>query len=95
MSSKIMKRIAKRFESDLPEINFIDDYVSNFDEDQEDDILLESFEWGGTWSGNSFKLLTNTILTKTSGSARIRYVWEDGEISIVNVKDGIVEVEDI
>ena len=93
ISAKILKKLNERFNGDLPEINFIDEYIDNI-ENEEEDVIIEDVSWCGTWSGNSFRLYTNTILPKLKGWAKIRVVWEDGEIFNITLKDGKVEVDE-
>lgn len=51
--------------------------------------------WRGTWSGNSYADLMETILPVTLGSADIVYAWEGGYFTGVRVRDGVVTRHDV
>lgn len=51
---------------------------------------IDSVARSGTYSGASYITLFTKVLPLTVGEADIVYIWEDGDLSGVQVRDGVV-----
>lgn len=87
---KTLKSLNKKYESDLPERNFIEELLDE-EPDSEGYVKIKDITWCATGSGRTYDVLTEKILPKTKGKMELIFTWEGGEsISGLLVEDGKV-----
>ena len=104
MDARDIVRIHReRFEAgELPEICFLNeesvhDHLSEAYElvcnktTTDFDVKLKSFEWSGTWSGNSYDFLVMEVAPLIKGHVKVEFVWEDENSTVLEIKDGKVK----
>jgi hypothetical protein len=92
---KDLKRLYKKLEGDLPEMNVLEEHLDD-EPDEDGRIKLRSFEWCGTWSGNSWKTLIKQVAPKVMGEVEAIFTWEGGDsIGGLLIKDGKVAEVDV
>jgi hypothetical protein len=93
-------RIIKDYENTLPESNFI----SNMKDDAMDFVLdsmpdflieIENFEWCGNSSGYFYDKLVDEISKFIVGNIEVVFHWEGGDISGLQIKDGVAITCDV
>jgi hypothetical protein len=91
LTGKQLRKIHKKYEDDFPEDCFLHSLDIN-DYDDEQIIEIKDLSWVGVGSGRGYDVLEE-ILKETNGYGKVKYIWEDGESTILEVKDGVVKHE--